>query len=60
MRWKVSLFARSGLSRATISGLEGGPSNPTLESLLRIASVLDLPLSQILARAEAAVRRGKR
>jgi transcriptional regulator with XRE-family HTH domain len=55
-----SLAARSGLSQATISGFESGNANPTLESLLRMAEVLDVDLGEILTEAIKGRSKGSR
>lgn len=43
------LADNSGVSRATLSRIENGDVSPTAETLGRLASVLALPLSQLLA-----------
>lgn len=40
------------LDRTYVSGIERGERNPSLANLMRVASVLNVPLSSILARAE--------
>jgi transcriptional regulator with XRE-family HTH domain len=50
-----SLAENAGLSQSLISSLESNPWNPTLDSLLRIAEVLNVDLGEILSRARKAV-----
>ena len=45
------------LDRTYVSGVERGERNPTLASLLRLVKALDIPLSELAVRAEAARRR---
>ena len=45
------LAARAGLSRAMISFVEREIRNPSLETLLRIAGVLELDLGKIISKA---------
>jgi transcriptional regulator with XRE-family HTH domain len=55
------LAQKSGLSQAMISFIEREIRNPSLETLLRISSVLELHLDEILRRArEAALREKKK
>lgn len=42
------LARRSGLSKATLSGLESGRSNPTIETLDAVAVALGIPLTDLL------------
>lgn len=56
----TQLAAKAGLSLSIISFLERGLRNPTLETLLRITEVLEIELSELLARAEANARSSKR
>jgi transcriptional regulator with XRE-family HTH domain len=51
-----NLAAKAGLSQSLISTLESNPWNPTLDTLLRIAGVLDVRLGDILLQAEKSVR----
>ena len=51
-----SLAEKSGLSQSLISSLENNPWNPTLDTLLRIADVLDVDLGEIISKARVAVR----
>ena len=44
------LSRRAGLSKATLSGLEAGKGNPTIETLDAIAVALRIPLTDLLAR----------
>jgi transcriptional regulator with XRE-family HTH domain len=41
----------SGLNQSTVSRLEKNPENPTMDSLLRVAEVLELNLGDVLKRA---------
>lgn len=43
------LAARAGIGKATLSGVEAGTRNPTLETLYAITGQLDLPLAAVLA-----------
>jgi transcriptional regulator with XRE-family HTH domain len=56
------LAARAGIGKATLSGVEAGTRNPTLETLYAITGQLGLPLAAVLAepaeRAEPARRAG--
>jgi len=45
------LAARAGLSRAMISFVEREIRNPSLETMLRMASVLELDLGKIISKA---------
>ena len=53
------LAQRAGISRQTIRFIELEERNPTLITLLRIASVLDLKIEDIIARARRAVERSR-
>jgi len=60
----VELARRAGLARATLTQLEAGGGNPTLETLYALANALDAPLAELIAEPEAAslprvVRRGE-
>ncbi|GGL05604.1 transcriptional regulator [Sphaerisporangium melleum] len=46
----AELARRAGLSKATLSGLEAGTGNPTIETLDAIALALHIPLTDLLAR----------
>ncbi|RKE17616.1 helix-turn-helix domain-containing protein [Streptomyces sp. TLI_171] len=48
------LARRSGLGKATLSGLEAGVRNPTLETLYALTTALGLPLSAALPVADSA------
>ncbi|BAJ26704.1 helix-turn-helix domain-containing protein [Kitasatospora setae] len=50
------LARRSGVGKATLSGLESGTRNPTLETLYALTTALGLPLSAALQAPEQAVR----
>jgi transcriptional regulator with XRE-family HTH domain len=42
---------KAGLSRQTVSYIEQEVQNPTLDTLLRVTSVLEVDLEKIIARA---------
>ena len=44
-----ALARRSGVGKATLSELEGGQRNPTLETLYALTTALGVPLSTVLA-----------
>jgi transcriptional regulator with XRE-family HTH domain len=46
----AELARRAGLSKATLSGLEAGKGNPTIDTLDAIAVALRIPISDLLAR----------
>ena len=46
----------SGMDRTFVSGIERGERNPTLGTLLKLVRTLDIPLSQLAARAEGLLR----
>jgi transcriptional regulator with XRE-family HTH domain len=48
------LAARAGIGKATLSGVEAGTRNPTLETLYAITGQLGLPLAAVLAEPAAA------
>lgn len=43
------LARRAGIGKATLSGLETGSRNPTVETLLAVAAQLGVPLAALLA-----------
>ncbi|MEU6443833.1 helix-turn-helix domain-containing protein [Streptomyces sp. NPDC047046] len=43
-----ALARRSGLGKATLSGLEAGTRNPTLETLYAVTTALGVPLTAVL------------
>jgi transcriptional regulator with XRE-family HTH domain len=53
------LAQRAGLSQAMISFIEREIRNPSLETLLRIAEVLEVNLGDVIARAYKAAARQK-
>src|SRR6266705_4629316 len=60
----VELARRAGLARATLTQLEAGGGNPTLETLYALANALDAPLAELIAEPKAAalprvLRRGE-
>ena len=47
--WSLSELARrASLGKATLSGLEAGTRNPTLDTLHAVAAALERPLTAIL------------
>lgn len=44
----AELSRRAGLSKATLSGLEAGRANPTIDTLDAVAQALGIPLADIL------------
>ena len=50
------LAAAAGVPRSTITSLESGTGNPSLQSLLKVAQALAAPLAELLAAPRAAVR----
>ncbi|WP_353940443.1 helix-turn-helix domain-containing protein [Streptomyces sp. HUAS MG91] len=52
------LARRSGVGKGTLSELESGRRNPTLETLYALTTVLDRPLSAVLDDPPAGVREG--
>ena len=50
------LAERAGLSRQMVSYIEQEERNPTLDTLLRLTSVLDVKLEDVLAKARKAAR----
>jgi transcriptional regulator with XRE-family HTH domain len=54
------LAAQAGLSQSMISLMERDLRNPTLDTLLRIADVLEVELSEVLAKAKQAAASGKK
>ncbi|MEV6124466.1 helix-turn-helix transcriptional regulator [Streptomyces sp. NPDC052077] len=42
------LYLGAGISRAVLQGIEAGRQNPTFHTLLKIARVLDVPLSDLV------------
>ncbi len=46
----AELARRAGLSKATLSGLEAGTGNPTIDTLDAVAVALHIPLTDLLAR----------
>jgi transcriptional regulator with XRE-family HTH domain len=54
-RMSLSELARStGMSKATLSAIEGGRANPTIETLGTLASALGVPVAALLDAGEAA------
>ncbi len=50
------LAAAAGVPRSTVTSLESGTGNPSLQSLLKVAQALAVPLDELLAAPRAAVR----
>jgi transcriptional regulator with XRE-family HTH domain len=46
------LARTSGVAKATLSALEGGRGNPTLETLSAIAAALEIPMGDLIAASE--------
>ena len=53
-----ALARRAGVGKATLSGLENGTRNPTLETLWAITAELGVPLASLLATDTTPVIRG--
>jgi DNA-binding XRE family transcriptional regulator len=53
------LAQKAGLSRQTVSYVEQEVQNPTLETLLRITSVLEVDLEKIIAKARKTAAKRK-
>ena len=51
------LAERAGLSQQMVSYVERQMRNPTLETLLRMASALEIDLSDVLSQAEMAAKK---
>jgi transcriptional regulator with XRE-family HTH domain len=45
-----ALAARAGVSKATLSGIESGRGNPTLDTIERLAVALAIPVGDLLSR----------
>jgi transcriptional regulator with XRE-family HTH domain len=59
LRRKLSMNAvaeRGGLSQQMVSYVERGLRNPTLDTLLRMSSALDVDLAKIIATAQRQAR----
>ena len=52
-----SVAERAGLSQQMVSFVERGMRKPTLDTLLRIAGVLEVDLAVLIHRASVAARR---
>jgi transcriptional regulator with XRE-family HTH domain len=52
------LASKAGLSQSLISSLETNPWNPTLDTLLRIAEVLEIDLGEVLGKALKKTKEG--
>jgi transcriptional regulator with XRE-family HTH domain len=52
----AELARRAGLAKSTLSQLEAGTGNPSVETLWAIAVVLDVPFSRLVDPPERAVR----
>jgi transcriptional regulator with XRE-family HTH domain len=50
------LASAAGVPRSTVTSLESGTGNPSLQSLLKVAQALAAPLDELLAAPRAAVR----
>ena len=56
----TALARKAGLSRAMVSFVESEFRNPSLETLLRMAYVLEMNLAEVIQRAEDAASKKKR
>jgi transcriptional regulator with XRE-family HTH domain/SAM-dependent methyltransferase len=54
----TGLAERSGVAKATLSTLEAGRGNPTLETLWAVANALDVPFGTLLAEASVTSEQG--
>lgn len=52
------LARRAGVGKATLSGLENGTRNPTLETLWSVTAALGVPITALLADRSSATFRG--
>ncbi|GAA2376287.1 hypothetical protein Cme02nite_09900 [Catellatospora methionotrophica] len=52
------LARRAGVGKATLSGLENGTRNPTLDTLWSVTAALGVPITALLAGAQAGTVRG--
>lgn len=62
LRCNLSMNAvaeRAGLSQQMVSYVERGMRNPTLDTLLRMATALDADLAEIIAVAQRQARRSR-
>lgn len=50
----VALAERSGVARATLTKIESGRANPTIDTLYALANALDAPLGDLIAGPPAA------
>jgi transcriptional regulator with XRE-family HTH domain len=50
-----AMALEANLHPTYVSGIERGLRNPSFTSLLRLADTLDIPVSEVLARAEASL-----
>jgi DNA-binding XRE family transcriptional regulator len=50
------LARRAAVGKATLSGLEAGTRNPTLDTLHAVAAALDLPLTTLLSGSPSTIR----
>lgn len=48
----IDISERSNISVGHVQNIVGGAMNPRLETLLKIAMALEIPLSELFARAE--------
>ncbi|WP_445619207.1 helix-turn-helix domain-containing protein [Kushneria sp. Sum13] len=54
--WSLSFLAdRAGIAKSSLSRLEQGKGNPTLDTLWRLALQLDIPFSALIATAQSSV-----
>lgn len=54
--WSLSFLAkRAGIAKSSLSRLEQGKANPTLETLWRLALQLEIPFSALMAATQSTV-----
>jgi len=56
---RQALAERAGLHQTYVGMIERGLSNPSLDAANAIAEALEVPLSKLIAKAEALRRRGE-
>ena len=55
-----ALSARAGLSRQMVSYVEQEMRKPTLDTLLRICEVLEIPVEELIAKARKSAKSAKK
>ncbi|SPJ33617.1 helix-turn-helix domain-containing protein [Kushneria phyllosphaerae] len=54
--WSLSFLAdKAGIAKSSLSRLEQGKGNPTLDTLWRLALQLDIPFSALIATAQSSI-----